>query len=144
MATLSYQQQTYKRVHVETANPGRILLSLYDAAIRFTERAVEQIEAGDLAGKGQSLGRAHAIVAEFIAALDHKRSPELCRNLELVYIFMIDQLMEANTRVDAAPLALVLKHLRSMRETWSQAVNQAAILEAAGNSPAVASAQGRG
>jgi flagellar secretion chaperone FliS len=143
MTTLSYQQQTYKRVHVETANPGRILLSLYDAAIRFVERAGEQIRAGDLGGKGQSLGRAHAIIAEFITALDHKRSPELCRNLENIYMFMIDQIMDANARVDTAPLEIVLKHLRTLRETWSQAVTQAAILEAAGTAQAVG-AQGHG
>jgi flagellar secretion chaperone FliS len=143
MTTLSYRQQTYKRVQVETSNPGRILLSLYDAAIRFVERAVEQIEAGDLAGKGQSLGRAHSIIAEFIAALDHRRSPELCQNLELIYGFMIDRIMDANARVDSAPLAIVIQHLRSMRETWSQAVNQSAILEAASGAPAAA-LQGRG
>jgi flagellar secretion chaperone FliS len=142
MTTLSYQQQTYKRVHVETANPGRILLSLYDAAIRFIERAEEQIRNGDVAGKGQSLGRAHAIIAEFVAALDHKASPELCSNLELIYGFMIERIMEANMQVDAAPLAIVVEHLRALRETWSQAVSQAAILDAAAAAPAAA--QGRG
>ena len=125
MLNLGYQQQAYKKVHVETANPGRILLTLYDAAIRFVTQGEEQIKAGDLGGKGVSLGRAHAIIAEFINALDHDSAPELCSNLELVYGFMLEKIAQANAEVSTEPLQPVIKHLKEMRDTWQEAVNNA-------------------
>lgn len=122
---MGYRQQAYKRVHVETANPGRVLIQLYDAAIRFVEQAKVQIDAGQAGPKGESLRKAHAIVAEFINALDHKMSPELCSNLEQIYGFMLEQIAEANVNMRSSALEPVLIHLRSMRETWQIAVDKA-------------------
>ncbi len=126
MLKASYQQQVYRRVHVETANPGRILLTLYDAAIRFVRLGKDQIEAGNAAGKGTNLSKAYAIIAEFIHALDFDKAPELCNNLEQVYGFMLEQITDANTKMDPEPLEVVLRHLQELRETWAQAVVEAA------------------
>lgn len=122
---MGYRQQAYKKVHVETANPGRVLLQLYDAAIRFVEKAQVQIDSGQAGPKGESLRKAHAIVAEFINALDHQRSPQLCSNLEQIYGFMLEKMAEANVNMDSSALLPVLKHLREMRDTWQIAVDQA-------------------
>ena len=126
MYKATYQQQRYRQTEVETANPGRILITLYDAAIRFIRLAIQQINDGNTAAKGITLGRAYAIVAEFIHALDHQKAPELCKNLEAIYNFMLEQMSTANLTMDAAPLEPVLTHLIDLRETWSQAVAQAA------------------
>ncbi|MBN2802266.1 MAG: flagellar export chaperone FliS [Deltaproteobacteria bacterium] len=125
-----FQRNEYQRVHVETANPGRVLLTLYQAAIRFVELGKEQIIAGDFAGKGISLGRAHDIIAEFINALDHKMSPALCSNLEQIYIFMLDRIFMANHQMNADHLEPVLVYLNDLYITWEQAVNEANIEEA--------------
>lgn len=122
MYKASYQQQRYRQMQVETANPGRILLTLYDAAIRFVRLGIQQIQDGNIPAKGVTLGRAYAIVAEFIHALDHSKAPELCRNLEAIYNFMLEQMTEANANMDAAPLHPVLDHLVDLRETWAKAV----------------------
>lgn len=122
---MGYRQQAYKKVHVETANPGRVLLQLYDAAIRFVEKAQVQIGDGAAGPKGESLRKAHAIIAEFINALDHNMSPALCSNLEQIYGFMLEQIADANVNMNAPALDPVLTHLRSMRETWQLAVDKA-------------------
>ena len=122
MYKASYQQQAYRQTEVETANPGRILITLYDAAIRFVRLAMQQIDEGNIPAKGVTLGRAYAIIAEFIHALDHDRAPELCRNLEAIYNFMLEQMAESNSRMDKAPLMPVLQYLIDLRDTWSQAV----------------------
>jgi flagellar secretion chaperone FliS len=75
-----------------------------------------------VSAKGVSLSRAYAIISEFIHALDHSKAPELCRNLESVYNFMLEQISEANTKMTAAPLVPVLDYMVDLRETWSQAV----------------------
>ena len=125
MYKVTYQQQSYRRTEVETANPGRILLTLYDAAIRFVRLAMQQMREGNVSAKGITLSRAYAIIAEFIHALDHEKAPELCQNLEAIYNFMLEQLSEANAKVDPAPLEPVLNYLTDLRETWAQAVAEA-------------------
>ena len=124
---MGYRQQAYKKVHIETANPGRVLIQLYDAAIRFVEQAQVQIDAGQAGPKGESLRKAHAIIAEFINSLDHKMSPQLCSNLEQIYGFMLEKIAEANVNMDAKALIPVLRHLREMRETWKTAVDKTAM-----------------
>ena len=126
MYRAAYQTQAYRQTQVETANPGRILLTLYDAAIRFIRLAMQQIEEGNAAAKGITLGRAYAIIAEFIHALDHEKAPELCRNLESIYNFMLEQMADANLKMNAEPLEPVLTHLVDLRATWAEAVAKAA------------------
>ncbi len=105
-------------------NPGRILVTLYDAAISSVSQARNEIDAGDVAAKGVSLGRAHAIISELNESLDHAQAPELCGNLEQVYGFMIDQMSSANCEMDARPLESVLTHLTDLRDTWFEAVSK--------------------
>ncbi len=126
MHKASYQQQVYRRVHVETANPGRVLLTLYDAAIRFVRLAKKQIESGNAAAKGVTLSRAYAIIAEFIHALDFEKAPQLCENLEQIYGFMLNQMAQANANMDAEALEPVLTFLVDLRETWAEAVKRSA------------------
>lgn len=122
MYKASYQQQRYRQLEVETANPGRVLITLYDAAIRLVRLSIQQIQDGNAAAKGVTLGRTYAIIAEFIHALDHSVAPDLCRNLEAIYNFMLEQIADANRKMDPAPLQFVLTYLTDLRETWAQAV----------------------
>lgn len=117
-------RQAYQNVNVQTATPGQILLRLYEGAIRFTRQAQDAIKAGDPAEKGKYISKTMAIIDEFITALDHETAPELCSNLERLYLFLIDQLTLANSKMDPEPLDVVLQHLSSLQEAWQQAVNQ--------------------
>lgn len=120
----SLARQAYQSVNVQTASPGQILLRLYEGAIRFTKQAKEAIEAGDPAEKGKYISKTMAIIDEFIAALDHDQAPELCANLEQLYLFMIDQLSAANSTMNVEPLDLVLQHLNTLYDAWKQAVSE--------------------
>lgn len=122
MYKATYQQQAYRKVQVETSNPGQILVALYDAAIRNVKHAMDRIDKRDFGGKGVALNKAYAIIAEFINALDYRVAPELCANLEGIYTFMLDQISEANSTMTTEPLSHVLRHLESLRTTWAEAV----------------------
>ncbi len=114
--------QAYRNVNIKTISTGQILLRLYDGAIRFTLQAKAAIEAEDYAEKGKYISKTMAIIDEFITALDHEEAPELCRNLERLYLFMIDQLSVANSKMDTAPLDFVLEHLTTLQDAWKHAV----------------------
>ncbi|MBU1221484.1 flagellar export chaperone FliS [Myxococcota bacterium] len=114
----------YKSIGVETADPGRLLLMLYDAAIGNCKKARILLDKGDMAGKGTAIGKAQAILNEFIATLDYSVSPELCSNLEALYFFMIDQLTQANINKSVEPIDVVIKLLKGLREAWGEAVEK--------------------
>ncbi len=117
-------QRAYRQVDAQTASPGQILLRLYDGAIRFTRQAQAAIEAGKPAEKGVYIHRTMAIIDELITALDHEAAPELCGNLERLYLYLIDQLTLANMRMDPGPCGEVIEHLTALQSAWEQAARE--------------------
>lgn len=114
----------YKQTSVHSASREKLMLMLYEAAIKFTKKAIIAIEQKDIAERGMNIGRAYDIVMELNNTLNHKVSPELCANLERLYMFMTEQYTQANIKGDAKPLQDVLKLLETLNEAWVQAVEK--------------------
>lgn len=112
----------YRATQIESSSPGQLLLALYDGCIRFCRTAQAQIEAKDVAGKGQSISRAVAIIGELRGTLDHNTAPELCDQLDRLYVFFQEQLSLANVRMDAGLIVPVVKILGDLRNAWGTAV----------------------
>ena len=114
----------YKSVQVTTSSPGEILILLYDGMFRFLGEAIAAMKAGERGRAGEKLDRAHAILGELVVGLDPKVAPELCTNLESVYMFCMGQLVEANLTQDPAVLADVVRVLTPLREAWTTIVRE--------------------
>lgn len=91
----------YKAVQVQTSSPGAILLMLFDGVFKFLDEAKAAIVVDDRAKAGERIERAHAILTELAATLDRRTAPELCENLESIYVFCMGRLVEANLHRDA-------------------------------------------
>ena len=127
--------QRYRAVKIQTATPAQIMLMLYDGAIRFALIARRKIEEGDASGKGTYIGKVQAIVSELMSSLDFSMAPELCTQLEQLYMYMIEQLTEANLQQKTEPLDTVVKLLRTLREGWGQALTSLPSDPTAGRAP---------
>ena len=112
-----------QQVPMASPRPGRVLLTLYDAAHRFIGLACEQIDNGNAQAKEISLSKAYAIISEFINSLDYGQSPELCNNLEQIYEFMLSQLVEANVTMNSELLVPVMDQLSDLRDAWAQVIS---------------------
>ncbi len=123
----------YKAVQVTTSSPGHILVMLFDGVFRFMDEAKEALSSGDRARFGQRISKAHAILEHLAGTLDHSVSPELCTNLEALYLFCMGHLAEANIHRDPAKLDEVARILEPLRDAWRTAAQQVA---AAGAAPA--------
>jgi len=119
-----YGANRYKQTAVQTANPGQILILLYEAAIRNVKKASQCIDAGDMAGKGTHIGKTHDIINELNNTLNFEVGGEIARNLERLYNFMIEQLIRANTESSKEPLVAVQRNLETLLEGWRVAVAQ--------------------
>jgi len=117
---MSFAALQYQTARVETASPVQLVVDLYRGAIRFMRQAAAFQEQGDAASRGRALGRAHAIVSELQATLDHGHAPELCEELDRLYDFVLYQITESNVRADASLLDPAIEVMGTLEDAWSQ------------------------
>ncbi len=91
----------YAQATRETASPERLMVLLFQAALRNIRAGSAALEAGDPAGAGPALAKAADIVVELMATLDRSRSPELCDQLADLYRFVCQRLGAAALSRDA-------------------------------------------
>ena len=108
----------YANSKIMTASPAELTLMLYDGAIKFCNIAIMGIEENDIEKAHNNIIKVERIVREFLNTLDH-RYP-VAKDFENVYNYLILRLHEANIKKDAEILQEVLKHLRTMRDTWKE------------------------
>lgn len=116
--------QKYKKTSIESASREKLLLLMYEGAIKYVKLAITAVEAKDIAGRGQNIGHAFDIIMELNNTLDHQVGGQLSSNLEQLYMFMTDQLTKANVHGDAKPLKDVLKILEILLAGWREAIEK--------------------
>lgn len=113
----------YSNNKIMTASPGELTLMLYEGAIKFCNIALAAIESNDIEKAHVNIVKVENIIEEFRATLDHKYP--VAEDFEKVYVYIYDRLIEANTKKDKDILEEVLKHLRTMRDTWKEVMVRA-------------------
>lgn len=116
----------YLATKISTASPEQILLMLYDGAIRFNQNARDLLAGGRSLQALEPMGRTLAIVQELQASLSPKKAPDLCANLDRLYLYMQDQILKAQAAKDPLPLREVGRILKQLRDTWDEAINMKA------------------
>lgn len=114
----------YKASSVQTASKEKILLMLYEAAIKFVKKAIVACEEKNISERGYNIGRAFDIVNELNNSLNHNVGADLSKNLEQLYMFITDQLVQANISGKAKPLQDALRILEILNQGWVQAIEQ--------------------
>lgn len=113
----------YKSNAINTATKEELTLMLYDGAIKFCNQSVAAIKAKDYSKANEFITKVQNIVREFQITLDRKY--EIAGELDLLYDYLHHRLVEANLKKDIEILAEVLDHLRSLRDTWKEAMKLA-------------------
>lgn len=108
----------YQQTAIGTQSKGRLVVMLYDGAIKFMKLAMKELEAGNYAAKGQYLNRAQDIINELNAVLDIEGGGEIARNLRRLYIFMNRRLNEANTKRDRQMIQDVINLMEELGQSW--------------------------
>ena len=76
------------------------------------------VETGDVAKRGEMLGKAISILAQLQADLDKEQGGEIANNLEALYDYMIRQLVAANQENSAAKVDEVLALVNEVKAGW--------------------------
>lgn len=112
----------YANNKVMTASPAELTLMLYDGAIKFCNIAIRAIEEGDVEKAHNNIVKVENIIDEFRATLNHKYP--VAEDFENVYVYLRERLSLANMKKDKEILEEVLKHLRTMRDTWKEVMKE--------------------
>lgn len=115
----------YQQMEVTSANNLKLVVLLYDGAIRFLTEAKGFIEKRDLAGKAQAIDRTFAIVGELQSTLKVEEGGEIAVTLDRLYVYMMERILEASLKLDVAPLDEVIKLLRVLNSAWTEIAQNA-------------------
>jgi flagellar protein FliS len=109
----------YREQAVLTAPPGRLVVMLYDGALRFLFQSATAMREGDSARAGERISRAEAIIDELLATLDMSAG-EVAVRLDALYFFCKQNLLEARLERSAEKLDQVADIMRELRDAWAQ------------------------
>jgi flagellar protein FliS len=115
----AYAAEQYKEAAVQTS-PGKLVIALYDGAIRFSLVAVDAMKRGDVAVQGLNLGKAQNILIHLNATLDMSAG-EISRELSGIYTYCIQRLLVANADDRQDYVQEVVGLLAPLREAWEAA-----------------------
>ncbi len=118
------QYQKYKQTQVVSASREKLLLMMYEGAIKFTKMAIKATEEKNIVERCNTIGRVYDIVTELNNTLDHKVGGDIAKNLEQLYMYITDQLTQANLKSEVEPLKNSLKILETLYEGWVSAVEK--------------------
>ena len=109
----------YKQQSIMTAPPERLVVMLYDGAIRFFFQAAAALREDARSTAFERLDRGEAIIDHLLATLDMSAG-EIAERLEGIYVFCKRLLMEARIERDADKVDHVRGYLSELREAWAQ------------------------
>ena len=116
----------YKRTSIETVAPEKLLLMLYDGALKNIHNAKKAITQNDVNVAHNEIMKAEEIVLELMCTLNMEY--EVSQSLYLLYDFLYNQLVQANAGKDVELLSRVEQFLVELKQTWQEAIQ---ILKAA-------------
>ncbi len=114
--------QTYQKTGVATASQGRLILMLFDGAIKFCRTALQAMEVKDYQASNESIVKAQAIIQELMITLDIDKGGEIAQNLYLLYDYLYWRLINANVKKNPEILQEVLEKVTDLRQTWEEVI----------------------
>ncbi|MFW5782853.1 MAG: flagellar export chaperone FliS [Candidatus Muiribacteriaceae bacterium] len=114
----------YRETQIKTASPGRLLLMLYDGAIRFLNQSINALESEpkDLEKAHNNIIKVQNIIMELTVTLDRKKGGDIAENLSDLYTFMKNHLVEANCRKEADYCYEIRDLMTELRDAWREVV----------------------
>lgn len=103
---------------IAVADPYRIIQLLFEGALERIAVGRGAMVQGNVAKKGEQIGKAINIVDGLRGVLDHEKGGELADRLDALYEYMSFQLLQANLHDNPDLLDEVAKLLREVKAGW--------------------------
>ena len=120
MSTYGNYQNAYKKASVNTLDQNKLIIMLYDGAIKNASFAVEHMKSEEIEKVHDCLIKTKNIVTELMATLNMDHGGDIAKNLQSLYSYMFSQLIEANMEKKPEPVIVVIDLLKELRAAWTQ------------------------
>jgi flagellar protein FliS len=114
----------YRQTQFVTADRGRILLLMFDGALKFLTLAEKGLREENIEQFVHNLSRAQAVIAELLHTLNHKAGGTIAGNLDRLYRFMLDHLVEANIEKSPRHVAAVRRILGIIASAYHEILDR--------------------
>lgn len=113
----------YQDSAIATQSKGRLIVLLYDGAIKFLKLAIIELENNNYEAKGRYIARAIDIVNELNAILNLEEGGEIAQNLRRIYTFVNTRLLQANLKKDTQAIRDIISIFEELNQSWKAISN---------------------
>jgi len=114
----------YRNTRIQTASPGKLILLLYEGALKFCRLAINHIEDKEIEKAHNYIIKTQDIVTELNITLDIENGGEIAKNLRMLYNFINRHLVKANVEKKAEYIEEVIRLLTQLYEAWETIINK--------------------
>jgi len=104
----------------EYASPHELTAMLFTGALERLAQARGAMQRGQIALKGEQLGKAISILDGLRGSLNHEAGGDLADKLAGLYGYMQQRLLQANLHDDADAVDEVMRLLKEIKAGWDQ------------------------
>jgi len=116
----------YKTVQINTASPERVMVLLFETALRHMRQSQAAIQRQELGAFHDGIRRAAEIVIELQSALKPDVAPKLCDDLSEIYAFVVGRLMLAAANTDPRTVSEAERAFAPVADAFVQAAARTA------------------
>ncbi|NCN11110.1 MAG: flagellar export chaperone FliS [Leptospira sp.] len=113
-------QNAYKANEISTVSQSRLIVMLYEGAMRFLKIAKESMTPRKYDIVNNNIIKAQDIITELMLSLNLEEGKEVASNLLSLYVYMKKRLLEANMRKDTKIIEEVVELLTQLKTAWDE------------------------
>jgi flagellar protein FliS len=117
-AKLKFYQKEATKTRLADADPYEIIQMLMNGVMDSLALAKGAIERKDLENKSKAISKASAIIASLRSSLDLKLGGEVAENLNALYEYMNERLLDASLTNDIKIIDEVANLFREIKSAW--------------------------
>jgi len=110
----------YNQLNLNVENPAKLILMLYEGALKFAHYAKKYIQKGDIEKKALYINKTCNIFIELINSLDFEKGGQIAYYLNGLYAYQIELLSKANVENNTEHIDKVINVLKELIEAWKE------------------------
>ncbi len=110
----------YKQNEVYTASKVKLVVMLYDGAIKNLKLAEVAINEKNIEKTNEYIKKAQDIIIEFMNTLNFEQGGQIANDLYKLYDYLYYRLIRANIDKDIEAVGEVRRFLEELRDAWAQ------------------------
>jgi flagellar protein FliS len=122
VAVMTYNKalSSYNQINTSVERPEKLILMLYEGALRFANFAKKAIREENIEEKVKYIVKTSNIFIELINSLDFEKGGDIAYYLNCLYAYQLELLAKANAENNEKYIDDVIRVLKGLIEAWKE------------------------